>query len=63
MLVSRGKKKKKKSSTVGLSLSQNVSPNAFIQLVNKHFLRSQCVQHCTRGSGEGKVVESKMQKK
>lgn len=38
-------------------------PNAFIHLVNKHFLRTQGVCYCIRGSGEGKVVGNKMQKK
>lgn len=49
MLVSGGKKK---SSTLGLSLSQNTSPNVRIPLVNKHFSRTRCVQRCS-GALEG----------
>lgn len=62
MLVSRAKKRreKKKSSTVGLSLSQNVSPNAFIHRVNEYFFEKPSVCKIIAGARErGKVWEAK----
>ena len=56
----RKKKRKEKSSTVGLSLSQNVSPNAFIRRVNEHFFEKPSVCNIIPGARErGKVWEAK----
>lgn len=38
-------------------------PNSFICLIIMQFLRTQCVQHCARGSGEEKGTGKEAQKK
>ena len=54
------KKRKEKSSTVDLSLSQNVSPNAFIYRGNEHFFEKPSVCKIIAGARErGKVWEAK----